>query len=396
MLETLNAVPWSKLGHAYGEASDVPDLIRGLASPEQEVYQRAIGRLWSSVIHQGTVYSSTAYIVPFFCELLEAPEVQNKTGLLAYLAAIAHGDSYCDVHEREPERRNTLQMQQQIAEELSWVEVTSKAVSDGYGTYLRLLQSSDPHLRASAAHTLFCCQSHAAGVVPEMKRRFAGETAPLVAASLLLSLGLLLQEQEETTLFFTHVLQETHDPLIQVAAALGTAFALNEQTSQQALKVLIDSYELPLDIKARFSELPFAEVDLEACLSLALRCIGLSIAPVVMPPLLRAVRRSNAWDGLTLVPTLLSFALGEQKISRTMTVSDLTDLQRDALSAVYETEALWELGNMAFTVGSFFDPIFLHSDYSIWDREQLGAFLAGQTVFRNESRARRDARGDME
>jgi hypothetical protein len=383
MLETLNSVPWSKLEHAYGEASDVPDLIRALASPEQKVYAGAISRLWSSVIHQGTVYSATASVVPFFCELLEAPEVHNKAGLLDYLAAIAHGASYGDVHIREPERRGTPEMQQQIAEELSWVQAASDAVSEGYATYLRLLQSSDPQLRAYAAHTLSCCQSHAAVVVPEMKQHLAGETSPLVGASLLLSLGLLLHEHEETTLFFARVLQETQDPLIQVAAAMGTAFALKQQTSQQAVNVLIGSYELPLDVKARFSELPFAEVDLDACISLALRCIGLSVAPLVMPTLLRAVRRSNASSGLTLVPNLLYFAFGEQKITRTMTVSHLTDLQRDALSAVYETEALWGYGNMAFTVGSFFDPKFLNSGYSIWDRKDLGAFLAGQNVFRN-------------
>jgi hypothetical protein len=66
MLEKLNFVLWSELGHAYGEASEVPDLIRALASPEQEVYKGAINRLWYTVIHQGTIYSSTAYVVPFF------------------------------------------------------------------------------------------------------------------------------------------------------------------------------------------------------------------------------------------------------------------------------------------------------------------------------------------
>jgi hypothetical protein len=49
MLETLDAVPWSELEHAYGEASEVPDLIRELASPEQEVYEGAIGRLGYTV-----------------------------------------------------------------------------------------------------------------------------------------------------------------------------------------------------------------------------------------------------------------------------------------------------------------------------------------------------------
>jgi hypothetical protein len=383
MLETLNSVPWSELEHAYGEASEVPDLIRALASPEQEEYESAIGRLWYTVIHQGTVYSSTAYVVPFFCELLEAPEVQNKAELLYYLATIAHGASYADVHVREKERRETPEMQKRIAEELSWVQAASDAVSDGYATYLRLVRSPDPKLRAFAAYTLSRCQSHAAEVVPVMKQHLTVEASPLVRANFLLSLGLLLQNNEETALFFMHVLQEAEDPFIQTAAAMGCAFAMKKQTSQEALKVLIQSYELPPTVKEQFDELPFAYTDLDACVSTSLRCIGLSIAPLVVPTLLRAVRHSNSWSGLTLVPNLLSFALGDQKITRTMTVDDLTALQRDALTAIYETVDLWGLGNMSFAVGSFFDPKFMKSDFSIWDRNDVGAFLSGQNVFRD-------------
>lgn len=385
MLETLDTIPWNELEHAYGEASEVPDLIRGLASPDPEIYKGAIGRLWYTVIHQGTVYSSTAYVVPFFCELLEAAEVQNKAELLCYLATIARGASYADVHVREKERRETPEMQQRIAKELSWVQAASDAVSDGYATYLRVLHASDPDLRANAAYTLSRCQSHSAEVVPVMKQHLATEEAPLVRSSILLSLGLLLSTNEETDLFFTHVLQETTDSLVQITAAMGCAFAMKEQTSQEILKTLLQGYELPSTVKEQFGALPFAEDDLDACLSVSLRSISLSIAPLVVPILLRAVKHSNAWSGLTLVHNLLSFALADQKITRTMMVTDLTDLQRAVLTAIYETEEIWELGNMAFTVGNFFDPKFIapYLHYSIWHRDDVGAFLAGQKVFRD-------------
>ncbi|HEY4388156.1 MAG TPA: hypothetical protein VGN34_27220, partial [Ktedonobacteraceae bacterium] len=77
MLETLDSVPWSKLEHGYGEASNVPNFIRRLASPEQEVYEEALCRLWSTVHVMDVIYSSTAYVVPFICELLETPEIFN-------------------------------------------------------------------------------------------------------------------------------------------------------------------------------------------------------------------------------------------------------------------------------------------------------------------------------
>ncbi len=369
--------------HAYGEASEVPDLIRALASPEQKVYEGALWRLWYTVIHQYTVYSSTAYVVPFFCELLEAPDVQNKAELLYYLATIACGVSYADVHIYEKEHREVSEMQMQFAKELGWVQAARDAVSNGYGTYQRLLSSPNPQIRTHTAYTLSRCQSHATEVVPVMQQHLATEEPLLVRASLLLSLGLLLPQNEETASFFTHILQATKAPLIEVVAAMGCAFAMKEQTSREVLNVLIQSYELPATVKEQFNELPFADVDFDASVSTALRCIGLSIAPLVVPTLIRAMRDSNASNGLTLVPNLFYFALEGQKIKRNMTTFDLSKLQRDALTALYETEDLWGLGNMSFAVGSFFDPQFTAFPFSMWDRNDVRAFLAGQTVFRD-------------
>ena len=385
MLETLDAIPWSDLQHAYGAANNVPDLIRALASPDYEVYDRALSVLWSNVTHQGTVYSATAYVVPFFCELLEAPTVHNKVRLLHYLTTIAYGASYADVHIREPELREIPEMQQQIAEELRCVQAASDAVSAGYPTYLRLLQSPDPEIRAYAAQTLSRCRSNATAIVPMMQQHLILDEPFLVPASILLSLGLLLPHEAATAQFFQQALRNATDPLIQIAAAIGEAFAMRELTDQAALKVLLQSYELANDTKAHFSKLPFAEgIDCDAYVSSAQRCIGLSVAPFVAPTLIRAVRLSDEWSGLTLVPNLLYFVLGDHKITRDMTVADLSDMQHDALTAIYETEAVWGLGNMWSAVGSFFDPQFpnLGND-SYWDRTDVGAFLSGQNVFRS-------------
>ena len=41
MLEGLDHVPWERLEHAYGPASDVPAQIRALASPDPGVRDQA-------------------------------------------------------------------------------------------------------------------------------------------------------------------------------------------------------------------------------------------------------------------------------------------------------------------------------------------------------------------
>jgi hypothetical protein len=329
MLETLDSIPWSELEHAYGEASEVPDLIRALASPKEEIYKGALRRLWHTVAHQGTVYSSTAYVVPFFCELLEASEVQNKTELLAFLEAIAHGAPDSNVHILNKERRETPEVQLKIIDAFSWVQNASDAVSDGYATYLRLLQAPDEKLRAWAAYTLSRCQSHRAKIVPDMQQSLSTEAVPFVCASLLLSLGQLLEKSEETALFFTGLLQEAENPLGQIATAMGWAFAMREQTSQDALRILLQGYELSSDVKERFNELPFAESDLATSISIALLC----------------------------------FVFGDLEIARHTTISDLSDLQRDVLTTVYENEDIWEPGRMDFAIGAFFGSEFAEMDW---------------------------------
>src|SRR5215813_3175462 len=38
----LDDIPWSRLGHAYGSAVDVPDTLRALTSPDAEIAEEAL------------------------------------------------------------------------------------------------------------------------------------------------------------------------------------------------------------------------------------------------------------------------------------------------------------------------------------------------------------------
>jgi hypothetical protein len=75
MLENLDTIDWRNLQHAYGPATDVPDLIRALASHDEEVRQSAMYELYGTIWHQDTIYEATAYAVPFLIELLESDSV---------------------------------------------------------------------------------------------------------------------------------------------------------------------------------------------------------------------------------------------------------------------------------------------------------------------------------
>lgn len=61
----LDSPRWSELTHAYGSASNTPALLRQLASlPRADGDAEPWFSLWSSLAHQGDVYSATFAAVP--------------------------------------------------------------------------------------------------------------------------------------------------------------------------------------------------------------------------------------------------------------------------------------------------------------------------------------------
>jgi hypothetical protein len=92
VLEGLDGIDWAALGHAYGSAEDVPELLRQLRSSDPKVRNDALHELVSTIVHQGTRYSATAPAVPFLVELATAPHTHDRAWLVNLLAYAAVGD----------------------------------------------------------------------------------------------------------------------------------------------------------------------------------------------------------------------------------------------------------------------------------------------------------------
>ncbi|WP_437299236.1 hypothetical protein [Sorangium sp. So ce426] len=68
---SLTSARWSELEHAYGAASDVPELLRKLNGlPAAGGDQEPWFSLWSSLAHQGDVYSASFAAVPHVVKAL--------------------------------------------------------------------------------------------------------------------------------------------------------------------------------------------------------------------------------------------------------------------------------------------------------------------------------------
>ena len=73
---SLDSPLWSSLKHAHGRASDTPGLLRQLASlPSSKGDAEPWFSIWSSLAHQGDVYSASFAAVPHVIACLaKAPE----------------------------------------------------------------------------------------------------------------------------------------------------------------------------------------------------------------------------------------------------------------------------------------------------------------------------------
>jgi hypothetical protein len=88
VLVGLENIDWSKLHHAYGWATDVPDLLRALASDDSDVCHHAYTVLIHSITHQYTIYDASIETIPFLVQLLDSPTVKHfyPLDLLGYIS----------------------------------------------------------------------------------------------------------------------------------------------------------------------------------------------------------------------------------------------------------------------------------------------------------------------
>ena len=212
MLDGLDGVPWDQLEHAYGNASDVPEILKRIAEGDGE----AIGELFGNIWHQGTVYEATAHAVPFLVQLLEV-EAVDRTALLQLLRCIATGSSYMDVHQTfaPHSARDSEETQRTIEKELRWVHAAREAVLAHAPALLRHLSEGPEDVRAAAAHTLASCCARIE-IAEALRARLEAEESALVRASLLLALHPCAAIDRARAEHHLH----DREALVRVAAAL--------------------------------------------------------------------------------------------------------------------------------------------------------------------------------
>ncbi|WP_445370110.1 hypothetical protein ACH518_00430 (plasmid) [Methylomonas sp. HW2-6] len=79
VLLSLESSRWSELQHAYGQASDIPGLLKQLAEvPDSSDDKEPWFSLWSSLAHQGDVYTASFAAVPHVVKVLASSPLKAE------------------------------------------------------------------------------------------------------------------------------------------------------------------------------------------------------------------------------------------------------------------------------------------------------------------------------
>ncbi|MBA9007689.1 HEAT repeat domain-containing protein [Thermomonospora cellulosilytica] len=223
-LEGLDRIDWAELEHAYGEAEDVPGLLRTLRSADAKAREAAHRELSATIFHQGSRYEATPHAVPFLIRLAAAPDTPDRDQVLRLLARIAIGYD----QSRLPWGVNPAEWRTEVAELQAtgaegmrrqldaWVEAAPDdaernrrdwqrtcydfdrhlseavcglasydAVRAGVPALCGLLEDPDPAVRAAAAHLLGWFPEEADTALPRLLRATGREPNAIVSVGLL-------------------------------------------------------------------------------------------------------------------------------------------------------------------------------------------------------------------
>lgn len=175
MLDGLEDIPWAKLRHAFGSASDVPSLLRSLESPDAQTRDNALTELCNNIWHQGTVYEATPHALPFLIRLLRREGRPDRASIACLVASIITGRGYYEVHSGLVVNPKLGEFVDGIEHEHAIVAEVQRIGVDALPLLSPFLADSNPWVRGSVAEALACYPSRVNDLEPMLQRALSVE-----------------------------------------------------------------------------------------------------------------------------------------------------------------------------------------------------------------------------
>ncbi|MFC8790094.1 HEAT repeat domain-containing protein [Streptomyces cinereoruber] len=216
MLTGIEEVDWASLGHAYGPADDVPELLRGLASADPAEREAALDGMYGAVHHQGDVYDSTLACIPFLLELVADPGVQDRGCIVELLTSI--GGIELDDEE---------EMTEHPCDDGEFIPaanyaMAAAAIAAGSDVFLGLVADPDPEVRLAAPCALASLHPEPSLVLTLLRERLTVERDTEVRLALVAAVGQIALRhaslRAETVDWLGWLARAAQDPGLRLAA----------------------------------------------------------------------------------------------------------------------------------------------------------------------------------
>ncbi|MFB7026079.1 MULTISPECIES: HEAT repeat domain-containing protein [unclassified Streptomyces] len=216
MLTGIEEVDWASLGHAYGPADDVPELLRGLASADPAERETALDGMYGAVHHQGDVYDSTLACIPFLLELVADPGVQDRGCIVELLTSI--GGIELDDEEEMGEHPGD---DGEFIPAANYA-MAAAAIAAGADVFLGLVSDPDPEVRLATPYALASLHPEPARVLTLLRERLTVERDTEVRLALVAAVGQLALRhaslRAETVDWLGWLARAAQDPGLRLAA----------------------------------------------------------------------------------------------------------------------------------------------------------------------------------
>lgn len=345
----LGSIPWKKLHHAYGPATDVPALLQALMTPEQAdpeliaaaaknnrtLFDHVTWTLWGNVFHQGTVWQATAHVVPFLADILrkgpDNPDLQ--TFLITYLHHLALGypedvfpnppdpdEDFAEVAGQEdPGTEPEFPVDDQRP--LIWMRDSYEAVEREVGTITRFLDARNDDV-ALAAIAFVAGFPRQAELTTGLLCRIAAK-ANAKGASAAISLALL---DPTSAVPLARQILTCDDPETRLLAACAVMIATADDATPQEIGILTQRLG---DLAKR----PSAHAgDLGTLVGRCLEILPLAYLDKAIDALCAQLPHANPMQSLALTQNLLSLSF--RNIAPPQKSEELSRNQRKALETI--------------------------------------------------------------
>ncbi|MEU9206477.1 HEAT repeat domain-containing protein [Streptomyces sp. NPDC048415] len=216
MFTGIDEVDWASMAHAYGSAEDVPELLRGLASPGPQERETALDGMYGAVHHQGDVYDSTLACIPFLFALVAHAELPDRAGIVALLVSIGGGDAEDDFRDGAPLAPGEGEHSDDNR------AMARAAIRAGAAVFEELVADADPEVRRAAPSALVRFVDEPARVLGLLEERLDDERQGGVRLALAEDLGLLARLHPEFAApavdRLVALCAAPHDPGLRLAA----------------------------------------------------------------------------------------------------------------------------------------------------------------------------------